>query len=176
MQSSSTAQQRAQYRETKPLHGIPGNIYVLRNSGLKEGLVQIGLSRRSGWAKALEQNRDKTNTIPGNYECVFDMRAQDGGGAIEAVFQALQSLRCGRRDQDFFEVDLHRAEIIIAHCIRDADLRFQNRYRQEAALREYREKENAERVPDMQSALSAAPVVREGIFKKAFSWMSDVIN
>ena len=103
MQSSSTAQQRKQYRETKPLHGIPGNIYVLRNSGLKEGLLQIGLSRRSGWAKALELNRDKTNTIPGSYECVFELRAQDGGGAIEAVFQTLQNVRCGRRDQDFFE-------------------------------------------------------------------------
>lgn len=172
MQSTSTAQQRAQYRQSKPLHGIPGNIYVLRNSGLKDGLVQIGLSRRSGWAKALELNRDKTNTIPGNYECVFEMRAQDGGGAIDAVFDALQNQRCGRRDQDFFEVDLHRAEMIIAQCVRDADLRFQNRYRQEAALREYLEREKAEQVVET----PANVVVREGIFKKAISWMSDVMN
>lgn len=176
MQSSSTAQQRAQYRENKPLHGIPGNIYVLRNSGLKAGLVQIGLSRRSGWAKALELNRDKSNTIPGNYECVLDMRAQDGGGAIEAIFQALQNVRCGRRDQDFFEVDVRRAEAIIDQCIRDADLKFQNRFRQESALREYLEKENAEQAASAPFATPSTPIVREGIFKKAFSWMSDVIN
>lgn len=179
MQSSSTAQQRAQYRESKPLHGVPGNVYILRNSGLKEGLLQIGLSRRSGWAKALELNRDKTNTIPGNYECIFEMRAQDGGGAIEAIFQALQNVRCGRREQDFFEVDVRRAEIIIDQCIRDADLKFQNRFRQESALREYLEKENAanaEHAGDTQFVSASTPVVREGIFKKAFSWMSGVMN
>lgn len=176
MQSTSTAQQRAQSRESKRLHGIPGNIYILRNSGLKEGLLQIGISRRSGWAKALELNRDKTNTIPGNYECVFEMRAQDGGGALDAIFQQLHSLRYGRRDQDFFDIDLHRAEQIVAHCIRDADLKFQNRYRQEAALREYREREDAANAVAPSDIDSTTEIVREGIFKKAFSWMSNVIN
>ena len=139
---------------------------------MKEGLVQIGLSRRSGWAKALELNRDKANSIPGSFECVFEVRAQDGGGAIEGIMQALQKARCGRREQDFFEIDLHRAEAIITQCVRDADLKFQNRYRQESALREYLDRERAQSAP----ADSVEPVVQDGIFKKAFSWVSKAIN
>jgi hypothetical protein len=169
---SSTAQQHGRYSEPKRLHGVPGNVYILRNSGLKEGVVQIGLSRRSGWAKALELNRDKANIIPGSFECVFELRAQDGGGAIEAILQALQNKRCGRREQDFFEIDLHRAEAIITQCVRDADLTFQNRYRQESALREYLEREQAQSSP----VEPAEPIVQDGIFKKAFSWVSKAIN
>jgi hypothetical protein len=169
---SSTAQQHGRYSEPKRLHGVPGNVYILRNSGLKEGVVQIGLSRRSGWAKALELNRDKANIIPGSFECVFELRAQDGGGAMEAIMQTLQNNRCGRREQDFFEIDLHRAEAIITQCVRDADLKFQNRYRQESALREYLEREQAQSAP----VEPAEPVIQDGIFKKAFSWVSKAIN
>ncbi|MBR7747673.1 hypothetical protein [Undibacterium baiyunense] len=169
---SSTAQQHGRYSEPKRLHGVPGNVYILRNSGLKEGLLQIGLSRRSGWAKALELNRDKANIIPGSFECVFEIRAQDGGGALEAIMLALQNKRCGRREQDFFEIELHRAEAIITQCVREADLKFQNRYRHESALREYLEKEQAQNAPEE----TIEPIVQEGIFKKAFSWMSKAIN
>ena len=172
MISSSTAQQRAKHSEQSRLRGVPGNVYILRNSGLKEGLVHIGLSRRSGWAKALELNRDKANIIPGSFECVFELRAQDVGGAIEAIMQALEKTRRGRREQDFFEIDLHRAEAIITECVRDADLKFQNRYRQESALREYLEREQAQSAPVEQ----AEPVIQDGIFKKAFSWVSKAIN
>nr|WP_315484805.1 hypothetical protein [uncultured Undibacterium sp.] len=172
MISSSTAQQRGKHSEQSRLRGVPGNVYILRNSGLKEGLLQIGLSRRSGWAKALELNRDNANSIPGSFECVFELRAQDGGGAIEAIMQALQKVRCGRREQDFFEIDLHRAEAIITQCVRDADLRFQNRYRQESALREYMDREQAQNAP----AETAEAIVQEGIFKKAVSWVSKAIN
>ena len=169
MQSSSISSQSGRYSEPKRLHGVPGNVYLLRNTGLKEGLLQIGLSRRSGWAKALELNRDKTNTIPGSFECVFELRAQDGGGALDAIFQAMHSLRRGRREQDFFEIDALHAEAIITQCVREADLKFQTRYRHESALREYLEKEKVEAAPEVESA----PVVREGIFKKALSWMSN---
>lgn len=169
---SSSAQQHGRYSEPKRLHGVPGNVYILRNSGLKEGLLQIGLSRRSGWAKALELNRDKANIIPGSFECVFEVRAQDGGGALEAIMLALQSNRCGRREQDFFEIDLHRAEAIITQCVKEADLKFQNRYRHESALREYLEKEQVQNTAEE----TTEPIVQEGIFKKAFSWMSKAIN
>lgn len=169
---SSSAQQHGRYSEPKRLHGVPGNVYILRNSGLKEGLLQIGLSRRSGWAKALELNRDKANIIPGSFECVFEVRAQDGGGALEAIMLALQSKRCGRREQDFFEIDLHRAEAIITQCVREADLKFQNRYRHESALREYLEKEQAQNTAEE----TTETIVQQGIFKKAFSWMSKAIN
>jgi hypothetical protein len=167
MQSTSTSQQNGRYSEPKRLHGVPGNVYVLRNTGLKEDLLQIGLSRRSGWSKALELNRDKNNTIPGSYECVFELRAQDGGGALDAIFQAIHNLRRGRREQDFFEINVHQAEAVITQCVREADLKFQTRYRRDTALREYLEKERAEAEPEVRSA----PVVREGIFKKAISWM-----
>lgn len=168
---SSSAQARGKYSEPKPLHGVPGNIYILRNTGLKEGVLQIGLSRRSGWAKALELNRDKRNTIPGSFECVFEMRAQDGGGALEMILKALHNVRCGRKDQDFFEIELHRAEAIISTSVRDADLKFQNRFRQDVAMREYLEKENAAAVVPVKTE-----PVREGIFKKAMSWVSEAMN
>lgn len=167
MQSTSTSQQNGRYSEPKRLHGVPGNVYVLRNTGLKEDLLQIGLSRRSGWSKALELNRDKNNTIPGSYECVFELRAQDGGGALDAIFQAIHNLRRGRPEQDFFEINVHQAEAVITQCVREADLKFQARYRRDTALREYLEKEKAEAEPEVK----IAPVVREGIFKKAISWM-----
>ncbi len=165
---SSSAQSRGKYKEVKPLHGVPANIYILRNSGLKEGVLQIGLSRRSGWAKALELNRDKTNTIPGSFECVFELRAQDGGGAIEKILKALHHMRCGRRDQDFFQIELHQAEAIVRIAVRDADSQFQNRFRQDVAMREYMEKEAP--------VLPKAEPVREGIFKKAISWVSEAMN
>nr|WP_315467600.1 GIY-YIG nuclease family protein [uncultured Undibacterium sp.] len=168
---SSSAQSRGKYKEPKPLHGVPGHIYILRNSGLKEGVLQIGLSRRSGWAKALELNRDKTNTIPGSFECIFEMRAQDGGGALEMILKALHNVRCGRKDQDFFEIELHRAEAIIRISVSDADLKFQNRFRQDVAMREYLEKESAAAVVPVKTE-----PVREGIFKKAMSWVSEAMN
>ncbi|WP_395009589.1 hypothetical protein [Undibacterium sp.] len=172
MVSTSTAQQRGKYSEPKRLHGVPGNVYILRNSGLKEGVLQIGLSLRSGWTKALELNRDRANTIPGSFECVFELRAQDGGGAIEAVVNALRGLRCGRSEQDFYEIDLHRAEAIVTQCVRDADVKFQNRYRLESALRDYLKEEQIRTAP----AEPAEPDVRQGIFKKSYTRVSKAIN
>jgi hypothetical protein len=172
MLSTSASHQRNKHQDHKRLHGVPGVIYVLRNTGLKTGLLQIGLSRRSGWAKALELNRDKTNLIPGNFECVFEIRTQDGGGALELIFQALQSARRGRREQDFFEMREEYAEIIISKLVREADEKFQLRARQETALRDYLEQESASKG----TAPEPVKIVREGIFKKAFSWMSDAIN
>ncbi|MBY0574161.1 MAG: hypothetical protein K2P84_10805 [Undibacterium sp.] len=157
-------------RQARPLHGIPGTIYVLKNSGLRDSVLQIGLSRRSGWAKALELNRDKNNHIPGSYECVFELRAQDGGGALEAIFDALQSHKLGRREQDFFEIDQVLAIALIERLVSEADLKLQRHYRQEAELQEYLAKSDERKHPEVTS------VVREGIFKKALNWMSEVVN
>lgn len=175
MLSSSTST----YREPKPLHGVPGNLYILKNTGLRDGFLQIGLSRRSGWAKALELNRDKNNTIPGSYECVFELRTQDGGAALEAIFQDLHPYRRGRREQDFFEIDQAQAMQLIEERVREADVKLQTRYRHESTLREYLEAEKqADAQSEMRGALQqaqATTMVREGIFKKAFAWVTSAM-
>lgn len=172
MRTSSASHHINQRENQQRLHGVPGIIYILRNTGLKTGLLQIGLSRRSGWAKALELNRDKTNTIPGNFECVFEIRTQDGGGALDLIYQTLHSARRGRREQDFFEMREEYAEQVVTKLVQQADAQFQTRARQETALRDYLEQEN------QREDVVACPdkVVREGIFKKAFFWMSGAMN
>jgi hypothetical protein len=87
------------------------------------------------------------------------------------ILKALHNVRCGRKDQDFFEIELHRAEAIIRISVSDADLKFQNRFRQDVAMREYLEKESAAAVVPVKTE-----PVREGIFKKAMSWVSEAMN
>jgi hypothetical protein len=182
---SASSRHQQKLRDPRALRGIPGHIYILKNSGLKEGLLHIGLSRRSGWAKALELNRDKNNVIPGRYDCVFEMRAQDSGSALETIYQTLHHARQGRVEQDFFEIDEKSAVHIISRCIEDADKRFQTRFQQEIALRAYWDKDGDASAGQSKAATHAAPsaednsqgnapekMVREGIFKKALAWLS----
>ena len=99
----STSVRRQQPLDLRALRGVPAYLYILGNTSLKEGLIHIGLSRRGGWAKALELNRDRNNLIPGIYECVFELRAQDSGSALESVFAILKHARHGR------DTSAHRA-------------------------------------------------------------------
>ena len=170
MISSSTTN----LREPKRLHGIPGVIYVLNNSGLKAGLVQVGLSRRSGWSKALELNRDKNNSIPGDFQCLFELRAQDGGAAIEEIFKQLHPFRCGKRDQDFFEIPQAQLEHIITTQVQRTDHQLQERFKQESAMRDYLSEHAATLSQTAINKNAPEAIVREGIFKKAINWMNDV--
>ncbi|MBR7801018.1 hypothetical protein [Undibacterium fentianense] len=175
MVSTSTRRQQKNF-DPRALRGIPGQIYALRNSGLKEGLLHIGVSRRSGWAKALELNRDKSNLIPGAYECVFEMQAQDSGTALEAIFSILAHTRPERSTQDFFEIDLASAEHIIRRTIQETDRHFRARFEHDIELRVYRELETAVASEALMQTsaqgLQSDVTVRESIFKKAKSWFS----
>lgn len=181
---SASARRQQQQLDPRALRGVPAYLYVLKNSGLKEGMVHIGLSRRGGWARALELNRDKNNVIPGNFECVFEARAQDSGSALESVFDILKHARYGRGNQDYFEIDEQSVKHIIERCIEEADKRFQLRFQQDLAHRDYRTEFEAsfmrenelgteqENKSENQHVNKAEEVVREGIFKKALSWLS----
>ena len=174
----SSRESSAQLLDPRALRGIPGHLYILRNSALKQGLLHIGMSRRGGWAKALELNRDKSNLIPGSYECVFEARAQDSGAALEALWPILRHARQGNGALDFFEIDEASAAHLIQRCIDEADQRFRQNFGRDIANRAYRDYElgasgDETKIPlNPLNQLNSDEPVREGIFKKAFSWIS----
>lgn len=180
-----------QYREPRRLHGLPGTIYVLSNTALKENIFLVGFSRRSGWAKAGELNREKSNTMPGIYECAFEMQAQDGGLAIEAIFNEIVTGRIGKRDYDFFEIQKETLEKIIMRIVKETDHHVQNKHRQHTKMREYadeqllmeeREAKEQERQVEIQKETQREIQkrmnlpVREGIFKQANLWVNKILS
>lgn len=190
--SSSSIQQ---YREPRRLHGLPGTIYVLSNTALKENIFLVGFSRRSGWAKAGELNREKSNTLPGVYECAFEMQAQDGGLAIEAIFNEIVTGRIGKRDYDFFEIQKEKLEEIVMRVVKETDHHVQNKYRQHTKMREYADEQllmekrqvvEQERQAEIQKETQKETQreiqkrmnlpVREGIFKQANLWVNKILS
>lgn len=169
---SASTKSRHQCLDPRALRGVPAYLYILKNSGLKEGMLHIGLSRRGGWAKALELNRDKNNSIPGNFECVFELRSQDSGSAFESVLEILKHARHGRSSQDYFEIDELSAQHIIERCVEEADKGFQRQFQQGLAFREYQEERNRAWTSDAEQQQQPVEVIREGIFKKALAWLS----
>lgn len=127
------------YKEPRRLHGLPGTIYVLSNTALKDNIFLVGFSRRSGWAKAAELNRDKLNTLPGSYECVFEVQAQDGGVAIETIFGEIAMLRIGKREIDFFEIAKEKLEETVVRIVDQSNLHARNKYLQHEKRRERNE-------------------------------------
>lgn len=165
---------RAANREPRANHGVPGTVYLLANQGLREGVYKIGSTRRSGWAKAMELNRDLHNTIPGAFACEFEMATRDCGRALEQIFQELQYCRRGRKEQDYFELEPGRArEVISRVCAAvDADTLAQHQARQEQ-LRHHDQQGDIELAGD---AHVAGEEVSVGVFKKAYLWMSAAVG
>lgn len=159
------------YREPRQMYGVPGMIFVLENSGLRPGFYKIGFTRRSGWAKATELNRDLQNSIPGNFECVFEYRARNCGAALDDIVKEINFCRRGKREQNFFEIDCKRLQEIIMCSIAHTDQQSKIREYQEQALRQYLEEEKRQNLP--QEKIEQAQV---GIFRKAYRWMSAVAN
>ena len=184
-----------QYHEPRRLHGIPGVVYVLSNTALKENIVRVGLSRRSGWAKAAELNRDNSNTLPGSYECIFEARAQDGGAAIDAILKDLQNFQFGKKEQEFFTIEINVLEEIVSRNVAITNQHIHDKYHQVTKMREYL----AETAQDKDSSLSeqenrtekqSDQVIktpdeiqkemnqhkREGIFDRANLWVNKILN
>jgi hypothetical protein len=98
-------------------HGVPGVVYILDNPGLREGIIKIGCSRRSGEVRARQLNFDASTGTPGTFRCVFECPTDDCGKAEERVFEKLVKHRRGKWGQEYFEVALdHAKEIIIQTC------------------------------------------------------------
>ncbi|WP_350340432.1 GIY-YIG nuclease family protein [Roseateles violae] len=93
--------------------GVAGVVYILENDGLREGWIKIGCSKRSGGARARDLNIDANTGTPGTFRCVFEARTLDCGLAEQHVFTELAVHRRGKRGQEFFEVDLGRAQAVI---------------------------------------------------------------
>lgn len=159
------------YLEPGQMHGVPGTIYVLENTGLRPGVYKIGLTRRSGWAKAIELNRDAQNIIPGNFECVFERRARNCGGVLDEVIRQLHFCQRGKRTQHFFELELGRLQELISATISHSDQQSRTREYQEQALREYLEEERQQN-----AAPPEADEAPPGLFKKACLWMAAVAS
>lgn len=158
------------YREPRQMYGVPGIIYILENSGLRPGFYKIGYTRRSGWAKAVELNRDAQNNIPGNFECVFEYRARNCGAALDDILKELHFCRRGKREQNFFEINCDRLQEIILCSIAQTDRQSKIREYQEQALRQYLDEEKSQNPPEK---IDKAPV---NIFRKAYLWMAEVAN
>jgi hypothetical protein len=94
-------------------HGKSGVVYVLTNSLLKEGLVKIGQSTRSGSARAADLNKEAVTGMPAGYICLFEQPTSDCGRAELEVHERLKSYRRGKWGQEFFEVDIETAKSII---------------------------------------------------------------
>lgn len=184
-----------QYQEPRRLHGIPGVVYVLSNTALKENIVRVGLSRRSGWAKAAELNRDKTNTLPGSYECIFETRAQDGGAAIDAILKEIQNHQFGKKEQEFFIIEIEVLEEIVSRIVALTNHHVHEKYQQVTKMREYlsesaqEESSNLKEQDDRsdkqgeQTKKSHDEVQnemnqhkREGIFDRANLWVNKMLN
>lgn len=159
------------YREPKQMYGVPGMIYILENTGLRPGFYKIGLTRSSGWAKALELNRDVQNSIPGSFECVFEHRAKNGGAALDDILKEIHFCRRGKRDQNFFEIECARLQEIIMCSIVRTDQQSKIREYQEQALRQYLAQEKLQH--SVQEKIEQVPM---GIFRKAYRWMSTATN
>ena len=180
--SSAQSKQAKQSRQSRPttaasqLHrfrGVPGVIYILKNSALREGFLHIGLTRRTGYSKALELNRDQKLGIPGEYECIFEMRAQDSGTALETIFKGLQSFRRGKHEQDFFEIAIEHAQRIVEFSVEQADFALRQRVHEEDCLPQT---VDALSSLDDASFMSHHEPIRKGIFDAAYRWVSAKMN
>lgn len=99
-------------------HGKPGVVYILSNPLLRDGLVKIGQSTRSGSARAAELKKEAKTGMPAGYVCLFEQSTSDCGRAELLVHQRLEEQRRGKRGQEFFEVDIETAKkVIIDVCI-----------------------------------------------------------
>ncbi len=109
-------------KEAPFLYGTPGSIYVLQNDALRAGLYKIGITRRSGTAKAMELNRDLQHIIPGHYECVFEIHSKNCSLALEQLLQLFRHAKTGKRQNEFYQLDLDefsaRATDIVAQVNR----------------------------------------------------------
>jgi hypothetical protein len=159
------------YREPRQMYGVPGIIYILENSGLRPGFYKIGFTRRSGWAKAVELNRDLQNSIPGSFECVFEHRAKNCGAALDDILKEIHFCRRGKRDQNFFEIDCNRLQEIIMCSIAHTDQQSKIREYQERVLRQYLDEEKLQNPPQAKNEQ-----VSVSIFRKAYLWMSAVAH
>jgi len=103
-------------------HGRPGVVYILENPGLRLGWWKIGCSTRSGLHRARDLNNDAATGTPGAFRCVFEAKTLDCGLAEERVFAELLDERRGKRGQEYFEVDIARAqEVIVRNSARIDD-------------------------------------------------------
>ena len=162
--------QRSLPPEQKILQGTPGSIYLLENSGLRQGIFRLGATRRSGVAKAMELNREQHSVIPGQYECVFELHAKDCGSALDIIRERLRQFRCNQRNPDFYELDLDAAIDAITGAIAETNSSIiQRASAAERPTRHQMRHLEPDPVPDVMQVFSAP---QPGLFRKAFEWMA----
>ncbi|MFZ6690538.1 hypothetical protein [Undibacterium sp. SXout20W] len=158
-------------QEPKFLHGTPGTIYILQNDGLRPGLYRIGATRRSGVSKAMEFNRDTQNMLPGTYECVFELHAKDCGAALEVILRQFETYRHGKKNLDFYQLDLEQASNEIVSIIADINTVAVER----AKSRQQHAPESMRHLlPDLEPANHAVfNLPPPSFLKKAFEWVAN---
>lgn len=159
--------QRTLPREPQFMHGTPGTIYILENDGLRKGLYRIGATRRSGVSKAMELNRDNLHTIPGNYECVFELHTKDCGQALDEILKEFQHHRRGKKSQSFYDLDLDVAADKIANIIANINRHGLIRQQQMHSMMRHLELDEAK---DKSSQAFTPPPA--GFLQKAYQWVA----
>ena len=163
--------QRSLPPEQKILQGTPGSIYLLENSGLRDGIFRLGATRRSGVAKAMELNREQHSVIPGQYECVFELHAKDCGSALDIVRDRLRQFRCNHRNPDFYELDLDAVVDVITAAVGETNSSILQRTSIAGlASRHQMRHLEPDPVPEVMQVFSAP---QPGLFRKAFEWMAN---
>jgi len=86
--------------------GVPGVVYILKNSGLAPGWVKMGHSRHSGSKRAKDLNDDANTGTPGSFVCIYEHKTQDCGKAEKEAFKALSRFRAPtKKGQEYFIID-----------------------------------------------------------------------
>ncbi|MFZ6848200.1 hypothetical protein [Undibacterium sp. RuRC25W] len=157
-------------QEPKFLDGTPGTIFILQNDGLRPGLYRIGATRRSGVSKAMEFNRDAQNMLPGNYDCVFELHSKDCGMALDVIYRKFESRRHGKKNLDFFLLDLEEASNTIVSIIAEINTIAVEK----ANLRQQHAPELMRHLlPDLEPANNAVFSPPPSFFRKALEWVAN---
>uniref|UniRef100_UPI00374DA1F0 GIY-YIG nuclease family protein n=1 Tax=Undibacterium sp. TaxID=1914977 RepID=UPI00374DA1F0 len=165
------------YREPRPNHGVPGIVFLLANQGLRDGVYKIGSTRRSGWSKAMELNRDIHNTIPGTFVCEFETHTRDSGRALEQIFQELHYCHRGRKEQDYYELELDRAKEVIGRICAAVDDDILTRHKARLdQIRHHDQQGDIELAADERLEHLSEEQTHAGVFKKAYLWMTAAVS
>ncbi len=137
--------------------GVPGVVYIIRNSAFKKKWIKIGCSRRSGAVRAEELNKGASTGIPAEFKCFWQCETKDCGRAEKAVHLTFEPFRRGKPGQEWFKVDIETAK----SCIEE-----------ECGLQDYRAEEKsklrASSVPEVDYGPSGAGV--SGHQAKSSKW------
>lgn len=93
----------------------PGKIYILSNPAFKEGIYKIGMTTRTGRARAWELYH-KASGVPDKFKVEYTLSCNDCELAEQIVHNKLAKFRVNEY-REFFEIPLDQAKQVIDEVI-----------------------------------------------------------